>query len=266
MNAMILKIADCEKPTAKEICIFLAEYGARLLASGATCIRLDKNVSRIAAKYGMEAEMTVMPRHIHITVNDAYSGETLTSIATVPETGISFNVNTELSRLSWAIADGKVNFHDAVERYNRVISDDRQDKWLVLLLVTLANASFCRLFGGDATAMTFTGLATLVGYYMKVRLLKCKMDVRLVFIVCSFISSVIGATDMLFSLGSTPEIALSTSVLYLVPGIPFLNSFSDLLYRRYLCAFARFADAVILTCCLSIGMCIGMALMHASMF
>lgn len=266
MSMMILKTSDCEKPTAKNICVFLADYAARLLASGATCIRLDKNVQRIAGIYNMDAVMTVMPRHIHLTVIDECSGEILTSMASVPDTGISFEINTELSRLSWAMADRRVDFREAVERYNAVVDGNKQNKWLVILLVSLANASFCRLFGGDAVAMAIVGIATLVGYYMKLTLLSNKVDVRLVFIICSFISSVIGATDLLFTLGTTPEIAIGTSVLYLVPGIPFLNSFSDLLYRRYLCAFARFADAVVLTCSLSIGFFIGISLMNVSIF
>lgn len=263
---MILNTSDCERPSAKEICMFLADYSARLLDSGATCIRLDKNVNRIAERYCMEVEMTVMPRHVHMTVVDKSNGEILTSIAAVPGAGISFSINTELSRLSWAIADGKLDFAEAIERYNTIIAGDSQNKWLVLVLVTIANASFCRLFGGDFAAMCIVAIATLVGYYLKMILLSHKTDVRVVFIICSFVSSVIGATGMLFSLGTTPEVAIGTSVLYLVPGIPFLNSFSDMLYRRYLCAFARFADAMILTCCLSIGLCVGMSLMHASMF
>lgn len=266
MMAKILKISDCETPNAKDVCVFLADYGANLLASGATCIRLDKNIDRIAGTYGMEADMTVMPRHIHLTVVDNCTGEIVTSIATVPDNGISFAVNTDLSRLSWEIADGKMDFRSAVEKYGRIVRGHCQNKWLLLILVALANASFCRLFGGDPIAMAVVGAATLAGYYMKSLLLTRKMDIRVVFIICSFISTVIGATDMLFALGTTPEIAIGTSVLYLVPGIPFLNSFSDLLYRRYLCAFARFADAIILTCCLSTGLCVGMFLMKVSMF
>ena len=71
---------------------------------------------------------------------------------------------------------------------------------------------------------------------------------------------------MLFGLGSTPGIAIGSSVLYLVPGIPFLNSFSDLLNHHYICAFSRFMDAVVLTCCLSLGLCAGMAMMQVGMF
>ena len=76
----------------------------------------------------------------------------------------------------------------------------------------------------------------------------------------------LGSTGLLFGLGGTSDVALATSVLYLVPGIPLINSFSDMLYRHYLSAFSRFADAAILTCCLSIGLCLGMLAMGVGMF
>lgn len=257
-----LKTSEPDKVTVDDAGKFLADYGARLLASGATCARIDMNVNRIARSLGMDAEMTVMPRHIHITVTDRSSGVHTTSIASVPSTGISFTINTELSRLSWLISDGKLNYSEALETYNKIIREEGQKHPPVILLVTLANASFCRLFGGDAAAMIIVGAATFAGYYTKEKLLARGVDIRIVFLICAFLSSVLGATDFLFSLGATPEIALGTSVLYLIPGIAFLNSFSDMLYRRYLCAFARLADALILTCCLSIGMYAGTLIMR----
>ena len=135
-----------------------------------------------------------------------------------------------------------------------------------MLLVALANASFCCLFGGDHISMAVVGMATFAGYYIKLSLAASGMDVRAIWVICSFVSAVLGATDGLFALGTTPEVALGTSVLYLVPGIPFINSFSDMLYRHYLCAFGRFCDAAILTSCLSIGLCAGMLLMGVGMF
>ncbi|MCM1319190.1 MAG: threonine/serine exporter family protein [Muribaculaceae bacterium] len=266
MTTKTLTTTETPTPSAKEICLFLAEYSARLLASGATCIRINKNIGRIAKAYGMTAQLTVMTRHIHITVNDMQKADIVTSIAIVPNTGINFSINTELSRLSWAIADNKINYCQAIEKFNDILTEMPQSKWLILVLVSLANASFCRLFGGDTIAMSVVGLATFVGYYFKLLLLSRKLDIRIIFIVCAFISSVLGATDMLFDMSTTPDIALGTSVLYLIPGIPFLNSFSDLLYRHYLCAFSRFADAVVLTCCLSLGLCAGMCLMNVGMF
>lgn len=253
-------------PSMNDLTQFLSKYSSRLLGAGATCIRLEKNVERIAHTYGKEIELTIMPRHVHISVWEEGHAGIVTSISSVKHNVISFNINTRLSELSWEIADGKTDFNTAVRRFDEIVNSDRQSKWLVLILAALANASFCRLFGGDFMAMATVFVATAVGYYMKLLLLARGTDVRIMFIACSFISTVLGSTGILFSFGSTPAIAMGTSVLYLVPGIPFLNSFSDMLYRHYLCAFSRFADAMVLTCCMSVGLCAGMLMMNAGMF
>lgn len=253
-------------PSEKEVCLFLAEYGAWLLGCGATCIRLEKNVQRMAETYGKKVELTITPRHIHVSVLDVLNSETVTTIASVKAIPVSFNLNTLLSQLSWEIADQRLGFDAARERFHSIIHSDSQSRWTVLLLVTLANASFCRLFGGDLWAMAVVGIATLAGYYLKQVLLANKVDIRVVVLACAFVSSVLGASCQLFSLGDTPAVATATSILYLVPGIPFLNSFSDMLYRYYICSFSRFMDAVVLTASLSIGLCAGMALMKVGMF
>ncbi|MDE6831420.1 MAG: threonine/serine exporter family protein, partial [Muribaculaceae bacterium] len=170
------------------------------------------------------------------------------------------------STMSWEIADGRLSIADAYNQLDSIVRSDSQNPWLLLLLVALANASFCRLFGGDFIAMGVVAIATAAGYFMKINLMRRHVDIRIIMIVCAFVSTVIGATDYLFGLGSTPMLAVGTSVLYLVPGIPFLNSFSDMLYRHYICAFSRFMDAVVLTGCLSIGLCLGLWLMRIGMF
>lgn len=257
---------DSIMPAANDMCSFFARYSAWLIGCGATCIRLEKNVCRMAAAYGKEVELSIMPRHVHIALKDNDKAEAVTVIASVEQRAVSFNINTRLSELSWELADHKINYEQAKRRFDKIVSSDYQSKLTVLLLVTMANASFCKLFGGDWIAMLIVGIATLAGYYVKQFMSELHADIRLTVLVCSFVSSVLGATGLLFSLGSTPEIALGTSVLYLVPGIPFLNSFSDMLYRHYICAFSRLADALILTCCLSIGLCMGMLLMNVGMF
>ena len=54
--------------TPKDACIFLSDYAAWLLGCGATCIRIEKNVKRMADRWNMTSEMTILPSHIHMTV------------------------------------------------------------------------------------------------------------------------------------------------------------------------------------------------------
>ena len=255
-----------ESHSLKEVCMFLSEYSAWLLGSGATCIRLERNIKRMAQAMGCEVVMTILPRHIHLTVCLPDRSDSYTYIIATHSMPISFNINTRLSRLSWGIADGKISFTEAKEKFNEIIKTPPTDRYLVLLLASCANASFCRLFTGDWQAVAIVFLSTMAGFYLKQILCEHKVDVRLIFIICAFVSSVLGSTAALFGFGATPEIAVGTSVLYLVPGIPFLNSFSDMLAGHYICAFSRCMHAIILTCCLSLGLCVGMLLMNISMF
>lgn len=255
-----------DRPTVKEACIFLSDYAARLLGCGATCARIEKNVRRISDAFGVDTEMTIMPSHIHLSVWDKNHVDSFTNIKRIHKSMISFKINTLLSKLSWNIADNKIGFRDARTEFAEIIQSPPENQRLVLLLASLANASFCRLFGGDWIAMLIVFVATGIGYRLKQVMLEDKMDVRFVFFCAAFFSSVIAACGHLFHLGGTPEIALGTSVLYLIPGIPYINSVSDMLDGHYICSFSRFMDAVVLTACLSIGMCGGLLLMDLSWF
>ncbi len=256
----------CRRPSVKELCSFLSRYSALLIGCGATCIRLEHNIDRIAATFGMRIVSYIMPRHISLSVIDNDTDESVTMVVETARTPISFYVNTRLSELSWEIADGRIDFDEALQRFHHIATCEHQNGWLLLALVAVANASFCRLFGGDIVAMGIVALATAAGYRLKQILLSQKIDVWVMVMICSLVSSVIGATCEVMNLGSTPHIALATSVLYLVPGIPFLNSFSDMLYRHYICALSRFIDAAVLTACLSIGLCAGMLITGTGMF
>lgn len=255
---------DNGDPGVRETCLFLSEYAVQLFGSGCTCIRLEKNMKRIAASLGMNVEFSVLPRHIHITVSKGDSD--FTSVIGIRDLPISFSRITDLSRLSWQMADGKIDFRTARSVLPRICNCACVNPWLLLLLVSLANASFCRLFSGDPVAMATVFIATFIGFLVKQILVRRHMDIRLTVLFCSFLSAMIAAAGSLLGIGGTPEIAVATSVLYLVPGIPFINSFCDLLDRHYLCAFGRAMNAVMLLCCLSLGLCAGMAVMHMAMF
>lgn len=255
---------EMESCGSDRIMRFMATYCAVLLGCGATCIRLEKNSGRIAERFGFEMEITIFPRHLLLTLRR--NNDSRTEVVTVRPRPISYNINTLLSELSWDVSDNRLSLAECERRLEAILRTDHQKAWVTLLLVPIANASFCRLFGGDIVAMAVVWLSTLAGYYTKQTLVGMKMDPRGIFLICSFVSTIIASADALFHLGSTPGLAVGASVLYLVPGIPFLNSFSDLLNRHYICAFSRFADAVVLTACLSIGIGAGMLLMNLSMF
>ncbi len=255
---------SCKQPL-DEAGRFLSDYAALLLTSGATCARLEENVRRIAKTWGLHAEITIMPRHISFSVVSE-DGEPRIFMTGTGKSNISFDIVSRLSRISWEIADNKWDVDRAEKALQSVKETKPANRWWILFAVSCANGAFCRLFSGDAVAAAVVFVATMCGYYLKQLLIEKKVDIRIVFAACAFVSSVLACADKLFSLGTTPDIAIGTSVLYLVPGIPLLNAFSDMLDRHYICFFSRMTDALVLICCLSIGLCAGMWAMGIGMF
>ena len=241
---------------------FIAEYAAWLYGCGATCTRIRENVARIAKKWNITCQLLIMPGSVELMVFDPTTNQSSVVIKRAPHTGISFYKNTYLSRLSWNIADGHVDLEEANKTLESITKAPFTNKWLVLLLTSLANLSFCRVFGGDLAAMLIVFVATFVGFKLKQLLLEDGVNVKFVFLICAFFSSVIATSGYIFGLGNKPEIALGTCVLYLIPGIPYINSISDLMGGDYLVAYSRFMDAIILTFCLSVGLSVGILLMN----
>lgn len=253
--------ADMQRTAA-----FLADYASLLLGSGATCIRTEKNTRRMASAFGYGFDISIMPTHVYVWVWGEDESRRDIAVRKTADSGISFHINALLSRLSWEVADNHLDFPTAESRFKIICKTPPTGRTEVLLLTSLANASFCRLFGGDVTAMLLVFFSTLLGFRLKQIMLEERFDVRLTFLCASFFSATFSAAGHIFGIGSTPEIALGTSVLYLIPGVPYMNAVSDMLYCHYLCAFSRFMDAAILTACLSAGLCAGMLILGMKWF
>lgn len=258
--AMPTKTMTSKTCDAARAAAFLADYCAWLLGCGATCIRIEKNARRMARAFGFEADLCIMPAHVHVAVGGA------TAMSRAARCGISFSLNARLSRLSWAVADGRCGLQGAVRRLERIKRTPPAPRAEVLVLASVANASFCRLFGGDAVAMAIVLLATMAGFRLRQLMIGAGRDVRAAVFCAAFFSASLSAAGHVFGLGSTPEIALATSVLYLIPGVPYINAVSDMLDRHYLCAFSRFCDAAVLTGCLAAGLCGGIFLLDLKWF
>ncbi len=260
-----MEIAEDNTPL-RETAAFLAEYASLLSGCGATSIRIEKNTGRMARAFGVNFDIFVMPSHVSVSIWDGDRTGAVVAQHKTAKCGISFTLNAGLSRLSWEVADNHLDLSATVKQFERIRQTKPTGKWEVLILTGLANAAFCRLFGGDWAAMMIVLVSTLAGYRLKQIMLEDKRDVRLTFLCASFFSASLSAGGHIFNIGSTPEIALGTSVLYLIPGVPYINSVSDMIYRHYLCAFSRFLDAAVLTVCLSVGLCAGMFILGLKWF
>ncbi len=87
-------ISEASEPSPEVLGRFLSQYGAWLLGSGSTCIRVEKNINRMAHAFGMDVEITILPRHLQIAVCRCGRDSVATCLSAVCQTPTSFNIIT----------------------------------------------------------------------------------------------------------------------------------------------------------------------------
>lgn len=235
-----------------EILDFIAEYATYLLGSGVHTSRVIRNSQRIGVALGVDVQLSTFQKSTIMTVRDPDSGGSMTRVVGIPSLPVSFERNSDLSALSWDAFDDHLPLDEIRRRYVELISKPRIDPIFVLLCVGLANASFCRLFGGDWTAMCIVFTSTLVGFAVKQRMQAHGVNHFLIFIVASFMASMCASVALRFD--CTSEVAMATSVLFLVPGVPLINGVIDIMEGHILIGFSRLINALLLIVCIAVGL------------
>ncbi len=251
-----------EESNLEDVLDFLEEYTRRLLGSGVHTSRVIRNAMRIATSQGADLNIFVTVRCIIMTLRHVRSHHTLTRVVAVPALPISFELNSELSTLSWDAFDESLPLSGIRERYDRIVARPRRPLWLVTLLLSLANGAFCRLFGGDWIAIVAVVAATAIGFTVKNALLRLRLNTYFAVAIAAFTASMCASLTLLTD--CTASIALATSPLFLVPGVPLINSVVDTLEGHILTAVSRLVRALLLVLCISIGLACTLLFVYTS--
>ena len=235
-----------------ELLDFIGEYATYLLGSGVHTSRVVRNARRIGASQSVDVRLTTFQRTSILTVREEGNPQGVTQVVEIPHLPISFERNSDLSALSWDALDDRLPLDEIRRRYGELIDKPRIDPIFVLVTVGLANASFCRLFGGDWTAAGIVFTATLVGFAARQRMQAHGVNHFLIFIISAFMASLCASAALRFD--CTAETALATSVLYLVPGVPLINGVIDIVEGHILIGFSRLINALLLIICIAIGL------------
>ena len=155
------------KNELKDITHFLLEYAGRLMGSGVHTSRVVRNTCRLGQSQDVEVAVSVIQKNLIVNVRDPESRESYTEMADTPAFPISFELNAELSALSWDAHDQRLSLEAVRKRYAEIVARPKMDPLCTLFLVAFANASFCALFGGDWTSRGIVFSATLIGFYLR---------------------------------------------------------------------------------------------------
>lgn len=250
------------KPNKYELGEMLLEIGSLLMVSGANTERVKVTISRIASAFDCDSDLMITNHALMITLTYKDNIKTFTSVKWVPNMHLNFNLISDISTMSWKIVEEKWS----VERINNEMKLlDRKplySRGLVLFLVALAGASFCRLFGGNFIEMGLCFLGTFSGLYVRQETMKLKFNFYLCIFFAALTSSFLVALCSFLNPGSDFIHALATSVLFLIPGVPMINSFSDLIDGNILNGTTRGVNVLVIAFAISLGLMVSLLIFN----
>lgn len=249
------KEAEAARPQIQELTNFLSEYTAKMLSIGTYTARIEHCVRRIADAYDYEASLMIFVRHFIISVMDpADNSIRRTYVKTGAAAQISFDLISELSALSWEIYDEKIPLARARAAFAEILTSQKRNFAKTLILLSIANAAFCELFGGDGGAMALVFAATAFGICARYLLSKLKINLKIQYIAVSFAVSFIVSLGARYGLSATPDVAVGSSILFLIPGVWLINSVFDILNENMLVGISRGLNTGLLIICIAIGL------------
>ena len=243
---------------------FLLRFATTQTSVGVQTSRIVINTTRIAHAYGYEPTIMTFQRNITMTLTPVLGDgrHSYRPLDAHPVSGmlqhrhgpLNFFYNAELSRLSWFAYDNHLSLDELEERFQRIMQTPPMNRWLMLYLISQANMAFCLLFGGDLMSGLFVFLGTFCGFLLRQELNRHHVYHYLTVVLSALVASFIVGVGAKLGYEEMPKIALSASVLYLIPGVPFINGMMDVLDGYVLNGISRLLTAVMIVVSITVGL------------
>jgi len=244
----------------KELGTILLEIGTLLMSSGATTNRVRVTVNRVSEAFGYNTEMLITNRAITLALSHDGKQEFFNSLKRTSPHGVNFKIVSGISRMSWRVVEENWTISQIKSEITRLKALPPYPRLLVLALVSLSGAAFCRLFDGSYVEMLVAFFATFAGLFVRQESVKLEFNPYLCVFFASFTASMISGFFRKFGFGEGMEHAFTASVLFLVPGVPLINSFSDLIDGNILNGTVRGINGLMIAFAIALGLLGAMAI------
>ena len=227
---------------------------------GAESILIEQTAQRLGRALGVDSvEISLIPSAIVLTT--LHKHQSVTTTRRVHHKPINMSIVCEIQKTVIYMEKKK---YDAsyLSQSLKQIEPNYYNRWLVVLMVGLACASFAFLQGSDWVAFFITLLASSTAMFVRQELAKRRFVLIITFGITAFTATMIASLSQLNGISSTPSIALASSVLLLAPGFSFVNSFLDSLKGYLMMGWGRWMEGILLTIATSVGIIIAMAILN----
>jgi uncharacterized membrane protein YjjP (DUF1212 family) len=231
----------------------LLDVGAALMSSGASTHRTRLTLERLANGLGFKIELLITQRALMVTLIDESQEHFISRLKRISPHGVNFKVVSGISRMSWRVLEENWTVEQIEVELRRLKKLPHYPRWVVLTAVGIAGAAFCRIFGGGFLDMVVALTATIAGLFVRQTAVNKKFNPYISIYFASLTASLIAGSAEYFAIGSNYDAAFSTSVLFLVPGVPMINAVTDMMDGNIQNGIVRLFNGLIIAFAIAMG-------------
>ncbi|WP_228711971.1 threonine/serine exporter family protein [Halarcobacter ebronensis] len=241
--------------TVIKAAVLMLEYGAES--------RLIETVAqRLGHVLGVDSvEVSLIPSAIVLTTLSNKKTQSSTTTRRAHHKPINMSIVCDVQKMCYKAEKENLDI-DYMIKTMKEIEPNYYNSWLIVFMVGVSCASFAYLHGSDLMGIFITFFASAAAMFTRQVLARKKFVLIITFGVTAFVATFFAAMSQIFHLSSTPDIALSSSVLLLAPGFPFVNSVLDAVKGYLAMGWGRWMQAVLLTSATAVGIVLAFTLLN----
>jgi uncharacterized membrane protein YjjP (DUF1212 family) len=232
----------------------LLDIGIALIRAGASSDKIKLTLLAIAHAYHCEPNLDLGAKSISLSLRSKDDPEVFNGIRSTDSYGVNFRIIEGIAKLTQTVSNNPPSMEQLRDEMNDVLKSSQYPRYLVLVVVSFAGAAFCFTVGGSLVEMGIAFGATFFGLFVKQECTKRTMNAYL----CTFLAALTATAvvGLFYTLGLPErlEYAFTTSVLFLIPGVPLINCFTDLIEGEILNGLERGVNALIHALTIALGL------------
>ncbi len=230
-----------------------------LLDYGAESHLIEQISTRFGKALGCSStEISLIPSAIVLTT--LINGRSVTTTRRAHNQPINMSIIHQIVSICILAEKNPGNLNMVETRLN-AIHANYYPKWLLILMIGLACASFSHLHGADWPGFIVTFFASATGMAVRIFLSRRNYSLLIVFAFTAFVCTLIASVASYHEFSATASVVLSSSVLLLVPGFPYINAILDAFKGYMSMGWGRWTEATLLTFMTTIGIILAMSIL-----
>jgi uncharacterized membrane protein YjjP (DUF1212 family) len=212
---------------ALDIALIVLQGGGSTILAERTFRNVLKGIDNIKINVAWRLDL--------VLVNILRDGKSESILRPVGPIGVNLTRTSEAVSLSERIEKGLTSIDAAENEINRIESlAPAYNKWIMIAAASFTAACYSKVLSGDTGSLVIALIAACAGQMLRGRLQKLQFSVLAVTFVSGIISACIAAAGLQWQFSQQVPATMISSVIYLVPGLPLINAFMDIVSHKYL--------------------------------